>query len=206
MSNNEKRHVSRLTLGLAERASRNQIGRGLAKIVAGSSSRSYLQGEWYSELSLRGMSTDVRKTVTVPGDPTAGKLPRNWRNAMVMAATDEALQKLYEETEDSSSHWFDREHAVAYIADDIVHVGIAPQYILHRKVAEYHNLFRRMEPAGGSKSERAVAMRIGQAPLEATMGLWLPDDRHFVGVETLRVVTDSVSMDQFSPHDHTPVI
>ena len=206
MSNNEKPDFSRLTLGLAERASRNLIGRGLAKMVTGSSSGRYLQGEWYSELSLRGMSTDVRKTVTVPGDPAAGKLPRNWRNAMVMATTVEALQKVYEETEDSSSRWFDREHAVAYIADDVVHVGIAPQYILHRKVAEYHNLFARMEPVGDSKSEYAVAMRLGQAPMEATVGLWLAEDRHFVGVETLRVVADSLSMDQFTPRDHMPVI
>ena len=206
MSNNEKPHFPRLTLGLAERASRNQIGRGVAKIVAGSSSRSYLQGEWYSELSLADISTNVRKTAKVPGDSTAGWLPRNWANAMVMATPEEDLQKLYEETEYSPDHMFSHQQAVAYIADDVVHVGIAPFYIMHRKMAEFHSLFGRLEPTGEDKSERAVAMRIGQGPLEATMGVWLAEDRHFVGVETLRVVADSVSMDQFSPRDHTPVI
>jgi hypothetical protein len=158
----------------------------VVRAFAGSTSPNYIQADWYSGLSLEGMTAEVKSTVTVPGDPIAGKLPRNWINAMIMATTDEEMRALHEEAKARR-----QQEAVAYIAEGVVRVGVDP----NRASLPLFGRLSRM----GEDNERAIAMRLGGAPLEATMGLWLPSERAFVGVETLCLVNEGVHVNQFAP-------
>jgi hypothetical protein len=189
MSNRENQAFPELVLGLSERIQRSfghtVLGSRLIRTFAGSTSPNYIQADWYSELSFSGMTTDVKNTVTVTGDRISGRLPRHWLTAMVMATTSEELESLREET---ATHG--QQEAVAYIADDIVHVGVDPN-------RASLPLFGRL--AMSNDNEHVIAMRKSQKPLQATMGLWLPAERAFVGVETLHIINEEVAVNQFSP-------
>jgi hypothetical protein len=80
-----------------------------------------------------------------------------------------------------------------YISDGVVRVGIEPNPFHQTR----DDLFGATPMA--DSNERAIAMRRGKGSLEATMGIWLPFDRTFVSVEDLRIVQQSVEVDEFSP-------
>jgi hypothetical protein len=171
MSYPEKPHLSNATLSRSERLQQkfgnNRLGRAATRLAVGSRSPAYRQSIWRSE----SISALVLSTVKVPGDPSSGKLARNWDSALVMAVTDDDYAKL----EKQVNHREPFEDAIAYISEDVVHVGT-------QAIREGH-LFAYI-----SAEDLAVAMRIGRGPLEATMGLWLPEQRAFVGAENVHIV------------------
>jgi hypothetical protein len=172
----EQPHFSRRGLTAAERAQRvlgqTTIGRSLTKAVAGSSYPLYRQLDWHSP-DYPFNPPDLEATINVPGDKHAGIVPRFWHKAMVMAFPTEDLEKLRQDNFRSP-----QKRAVAYVADNTVHVGTQ---------ANEGYLFERL-----TKNELTVAMRLGKGPLEATAGLWLPDERTFESVEHLRVVEEAI--------------
>lgn len=192
MAVQEKSHFSKTVLGLSERAQRSightSLGAQAIRLFNGSRAMNFIQADWYSELSLRGFSAEVTATVRVPGNPSAGWLTRNWNSALVMATPEEEIEKLHERTDNA---YF--QEAAAYIADDIVHVGVDP----NPARLTHDRLFGRVDLGHGL--EKAIALRRGRGPLVATMGLWLPGERAFVGVESLRIAYDNVSVGEFCP-------
>jgi hypothetical protein len=154
-----------------ERAQRaighNMAGKVIINAFSGSSSPGTVRGDWYSNIA----EPEINSVIKVAGNPNAGWLARNWNTAMIMATPLEELVALYDEVNSA-----EQRHAVAYVTDDIVHVGIR---------AKGHTIgFGKIN----EREDRAVALRLGRGPLEATMGVWLPDERTFVSVSSVRVV------------------
>jgi hypothetical protein len=171
MSNREKPHFSKQTLDISERIhqvlSPRRLGSKAVSVFTGSDYPLYRQLDWHSGSDVNW--TNVYNTVRVPGDQEAGLFRRNWRSAIVMSAKIEELEEIHEHPLTDEG-----QEAVAYISEGVVRVGIKP------------NDSPLFEDLNGE--ERAVAMRIGKGPLEATMGLWAPVERVFVGVNWLRLV------------------
>jgi hypothetical protein len=151
-----------------------RLGGLLIKAITGSKSPAYVQLDWQSS----GIKTTVKDTVKVLGDPQAGRLARHWYTAMMMATSEEELLELERDTGKPD----ERQRAIAYIADAVVHVGTHPD---------------RAEPLLGrtGPKELGVAMRLGQSSLEATCGLWIPEEKAFVGVEAVRVVEPHIAVE-----------
>jgi len=144
------------------------FGRAFTKVIAGSYSPAYGQLDWRAPHMSR-----IRGTVAVSGDRYAGRLPRNWNRAMVMAFPIEELEDLK-----AHASTIAHEEAVAYISERVVHVGTK---------ATQGYLFERL-----NEEEMAIGMRIGRGPLEATPGIWLPDREAFSSVKHVRVVEAAI--------------
>jgi hypothetical protein len=172
----ERPHFSKRFLIASEHAQRTigqtSIGRSLTKAVAGSSYPLYRQLDWHTP-DYPYNPPDLRATIKVPGDRNAGRVPRFWRMATVIAFPTEELEELRIENFKSP-----QKRAVSYVAENTVHVGTQPNegYLFERY----------------TKNELAIAMRLGKGPLEATVGLWLPDERTFESVGQLRVVEAAI--------------
>jgi len=169
----ERPHFSNRVLTASERAQRvlgqTTIGRSITKAVAGSSYPFYRQLDWHTPDTY----SDLRATINVPGDRNAGRVPRFWHMATVVAFPTEDLEEL--RTENFKSP---QKRAVAYVAENTVHVGTQPNegYLFERY----------------TKDELAIAMRLGKGPLAAAVGLWLPEERTFESVGQLRVVEAAI--------------
>ena len=176
MRNPEKYPYSNRFLGLAERTQEaighSRLGRAAISLTNGSRSPMYYQLDWFS----KNVASEIRSTVTLQADPNAGLLPRRWRNASVIAMRDIELLEL-----DISPRQSVKE-AVAYTTEGVLHVGTRPD----RK-----RLFRDL-----NEDEFAVAMRLAPGPVDATMGLWIPEERKFTGVKNVRTVEPSVHIDE----------
>jgi hypothetical protein len=158
------------------------LGSKVIRATTGSRSPVYRQTDWFSQ----GISHDIRDTAIVPGDPRAPMLRRNWNQVAIFAATEAELVDLKDQAGPDPF-----KEAVAFVAEDVVRVGV--------KSTEGY-LFENL-----TEEEVAIAMRLGRGPLEATMGLWLPDDRHFVSVENIRVVEAAVYQSSL-PSDYPGVL
>jgi len=152
------------------------LGSRLIRAWSGSRSPAYRQLDWFSQDINKAR---IKNTITVPGVSQAAMLPRNWDLAMVMATTDNELERIHEQVGRGSYS-----DAVAYISEDVVHVGIG----------RHGSLFGRL-----NDEERAIAMRRGRGPLEAMMGLFMHNRELFVGVEVLRLVEETVHIGNLSP-------
>ena len=177
MADPEKPHFSNTTLGVSERL-QQVLGGRLMSVFSGSDSPNYRQLNWFS----RRIETSIQSTINVPGNLLAGRLPRSWDIAVIMATRDEELDKL-------TSYGDDQQEAVAYISKGVVHVGTHP---------EGDNLFGFLDD---NFEECAIAMRLGRGPLEATMGMWFPHDRHFMSVGSARVDTPEIHINRL-PDEH----
>lgn len=180
----ERPAFSKRMLDLGERAQHalghSALGGRLVGVVAGSRSPAYRQLDWFS----RDIEAEIYATASADGDPYAGRLPRNWHTAVVIATTVEELAKL-EQKAGSRAY----QPAVAYVAQNVVRVGVDPH--------DRGPLFGWNAP-----DERAVGMRLGRGPLEAAMGIWLPDDRAFVSTASVHVAHKRVRVSEFSPLSH----
>jgi hypothetical protein len=177
MSNPERNHFGKTVLDLSERAhhalGHSLVGKAVTRAVTGSQYPGYRQLDYFS----RNVTSDIKNTVRVSGDPNAGIVPRFWYRALIMSTPQEELNDLLIDMRSNSKH--SPQEAIAYISEGTVHVG-APY--------EQKALF------GFYKDERAVAMRLGKGSLEATMGLWIPEERHFTSVENLNVVAPGAAV------------
>lgn len=166
MSETSRPSFSKGVLELSERFQRGvghtEIGSRVIRAVTGSSSMAYRQHNWYSA----NITSEIRGVVVASGDPAAGRLARNWNTAVVMACKLDEIKEL------EQNHA--AKEAVAYISEDIVHVGIRP--------IDYY-MFKQIAP-----NKVATAMRIGKAPLRAMMGVYLPDEQHFIGADSTEVI------------------
>ena len=184
MAGTEEPHFSKTVLDLSERTHQaighSKVGKAVTKAITGSPYPGYRQLDWYS----RGVTSEVKSTIKVPGDPHAGIVPRFWNRAAIMAMPRSDIRKV-EQTRDLLPPSY--KEAVAYISDDVVHVGT---------MATESFLFELL-----NKEERATAMRLGKGPLEATMGLWIPKERHFISFDNVRVVEPAVFVSSL-PQDY----
>jgi hypothetical protein len=175
MSDLEKPHFSKSILrtseGLQRAVGHTMVGGLLMRALTGSSSPNYQQLDWFSH----DVDSTVHNTVMVGGNHRAAKLARNWDMAMIMGTPDDELDEL-------AALGVGQKEAVGYISDEVLHVGVAPGD------EDESMLF------GGHKSEpwSTVAMRKGRGPLEATMGVWLPEDRLFISVRELYIVKPDI--------------
>jgi hypothetical protein len=64
--------------------------------------------------------------------------------------------------------------AIAYISEDVVHVGVRPIE---------NEIFKDI-----SSNKLAAAMRVSRAPLQAMMGVYLPDERHFIAAGSTEAI------------------
>jgi hypothetical protein len=117
MSTTEESHFSKFQLDLSERIGNTALGRSIAKPFVGSVSPAYRQLDWYS----RNITYEIKSIERFHGDPLATKLPRFWTRAAVMASLEEEVNDL-KETRGIVPP--DHQEAVAYLSDDIWHVGI----------------------------------------------------------------------------------
>lgn len=184
MAEAEKPHFSSRTLGLSEgfqkRFGHTLVGGFVTNVVAGSNSPMFRQLVYQS----KDVSSSIAETVSVEGDKFAGRFPRRWPKAIIMAIELKRLSELKAEAYEEGALC---KEAVAYIADDVVHVGSKrTEGILFTKLNYY---------------DVAIAMRRGRGPLQATMGIWLPETRHFEGVSGVKVVEPSVQISALT-HDY----
>jgi hypothetical protein len=165
MANIEGSHFPLGVLDIAERAQQaaghTRAGRAVTRLIAGSRSPAYQQLDWRS----RYVKRIGGEIVVTPADPDAGKLPRSWDRAAILAAPAEEIARLKEEVDGP------HQEALAYMTNDVTHVGTRE---------DAAPLFSELPESEG---EVAVAMRLGRAPLRAAMGLWLPADRIFLGAQ-----------------------
>jgi hypothetical protein len=184
MSQAEQPHFSERTLNLAETSQRllGSLGQPLVRAISGSSSPAYIQLEWSKQDQL---NIDDYTWVGVPGDPQAGKIPRNWRRAAVLGTQWGALSKLYDKI-DEPVHAME---ALAFVADDSIRVGVKENG---------YSLFRSLLRPNENGKYAAVAMRLGRGPLQATMGLWLPEKEQLLAADDIEVITPSTSVRQLS--------
>jgi hypothetical protein len=169
MARKEKNHFSSSVLEVSEvmhnALGHSTVGKVLTKAIAGSQSSSYRQMDWTS----RNITYRIKSTIKVPGDPEAGIVPRYWNRAAIMASPKHRVRDL--------NDYKGGKEAIAYISDEVVHVGV---------LATEGALFGEL-----NEEELAISMRLGKGRLEATMGIWLPDDREFLGVRNVRLVETS---------------
>jgi len=166
MSETSRPAFSKGVLDLAERFQRavghTELGSKVVRAFTGSTSIAYRQLDWFSA----GVTSETRGVVVAPGDPPAGRLARNWNTAVIMACELEEIKEYEQEP--------DAKEAVAYISEDVVHVGTRPID---------HYMFKQIEPG-----KAAMAMRVGRAPLQAMMGVYVPGERHFIGAGSTEVI------------------
>lgn len=165
----EDPHFSSTVLDLSERVQQaighTKVGGRIVGVFTGSTSPVYRQLDWRSQ----NIKKEVKGTVKVAGDPQAGRLARNWNESLLMAASEEGVGRLKDQAGAAPY-----KEAVAYVSESVVHVGtLATEDYLFTEIAE---------------EKRAIAMRRGRGPLQATMGLWLPEDRMFLGAEDVWAV------------------
>lgn len=175
---NERPHFSNMQLDLAERFQHamhnSRIGGAIIRFAVGDDPEFYQQRMWLSQ----GINhAHITKTVTVPGDKNAGRLAKNWPGAMVMATPTKSYQDLKSRIT-VNPRTPGLQDALAYLVGGKPHIGISP-------LGE--DIFTEMEIEEGHR-EMTTAMRVARTALTATMGLWLPSQRLFYGVDTLRVV------------------
>lgn len=149
----EQPHFSAKTIDIAEKAQRFQW---LAKRVAASRSPAYVQLRWHKLPDVDPDSIDWAETV--PGDPKAGRLPRNWRNAVVLGISRKVLAGLSAHDPENDTYAKD---VVAYESDGIVRVGVNP---------DSDHLFGGAPYWYNGEDILTVAMRLGRGPLKAAMG------------------------------------
>jgi hypothetical protein len=188
VSEHLKHDFSNRTLSLAEafqeKAGHSGIGRAVIRAITGSSSDNYAQLNWFSS----GVQVEGRIQVTVNGDPTAGRVPRFWNLAFILGSSNEALADLYQHAGRLRKH-----EAVAYVTQgDVWHVGAHPNQ---------PHLFRESD-----NGEGIIAMRHGRSPASVSMGLWLPDERVYLGSYGTRVVEQEVPLSDLSSRSVPPIL
>lgn len=156
--------------------SHTAVGRGFISLFTGSKSPAYHQLDWRSG----NMYSELRSTVEVPGDENAGRLARNWARALVMGVDRNIMDNLKAE-----GHPLKRQEAIAYVSEDVVHVGTLATGLLFEVIHDEQNR---------DKEYLGVAMRLGRAPLQAAMGIWLPEERAFVGSEGVEVLNPAANV------------
>lgn len=173
MSEVNRPKLSKNVLDLSERFQRavghTVLGGNVIRAFTGSSSMAYRQLDWYSA----NVTSEVRGVVVAPGDPKAGRLARNWNTAVVMACELEEIREYKQYT--------GAKEAVAYDSEGVVHVGTMPTD---------HYMFKQIAP-----SRAAMAMRVGRETFRAMMGLYLPEEQHFIGFRSTKII-DRVPVQQ----------
>lgn len=173
-----RNHYSKETLSLAERTQElignSKTGKALIHITNGSRHPNYLQLDWFSA----GVSANINDRISTFGDQNAGLLPRFWSNAVLLGVSSQEIEKLIEDNPGS-------QEAAAYMSQDVTHVGVI-------KDDETQILEVLDETTSG------VAMRLGKRSLDATVGVWIPAERHFESVQGVEAIEQSIHIDELS--------
>jgi hypothetical protein len=188
MAANEKPHFSERVLSISEQAQHaighSAVSQAAVRAFTGSRSPAYRLLDWQS----KGVQMEDHEieTVKVPGNPNATRLSRYWNVAAVIASEVALLDTIKNEYAQ-----FEIQEAVAYFTDGTAHVGTlqAAEGQLFQPYAEDQN------DEITIPAERVIAMRLGKGPLEATMGIWVAEQRLFVASESIRVIEPIVPVD-----------
>jgi hypothetical protein len=183
----EQPHYSAKTLDLGERAQHLFGGTAPMRWAMRSKTPAYLRLEWFSLPDVD--PEDLAWADEVPGDPKAGRLPRNWHNAAILGVSRGDLARLGAHDQVSQHYAKD---AVAYEADGVVRVGINP---------ESDHIFGGLT-SGENNGDKmlAVAMRLGRGPLKAAMGHYQPDEERLLIPEGIVVLDQSMPVSQIPVH------
>ena len=156
---------SRRTLDFSEKFQElgGKVVQPIVWAVAGSSNPAYTQLQWRKQTHIS--PSDLGGVLTIDGDPEAGLLPRNWKNAVVLGTSQDELDQRAETASEFGE--LDVQEAVAYVSDDTVRIGTMPD--------SDDRMFARKHPF-----KYFVAMRLGPKVLRATMGLWIPENGEFI--------------------------
>jgi len=175
----DKPHFPNPMLHLGMTIERTNLGRALMDPFTKSSAPNVVKAEWHANVTAVALDW-----IRLSGDTQAGWLPRNWNRGMVMSTTEEEIARF----EDTYRNYDIRE-AVAFRSDNEVHVGVRPGQV---------SLFGRLlvHPHHG---EWAAGLRRGRGPLEAHMGIWLPEEEAFIGARALHLVYESLHTSEFKP-------
>lgn len=162
-----KEQIVNRVLAVSERfqhtAGHTRFGKAVTRAFTGSTSPMYEQLYWTSH----NIRTVAGQDVELFGDFDAGRLARNWQRAGVLATSADELARLKDEHADAWHH-----EALAYYVGRSIHVGFRAETGLLTEI---------------DNTRQAVAMRIGREPVMATVGLWLPAERTFVGSSDVTV-------------------
>ena len=171
----EQIHPSAITgnvINVAKRMVSNTIP---GRFVTGSNSPAYVRLEVSKQPQL---NPDEIDWCEIDADPEAGRMPRYRHNVAILAA----IRTIYGgiEKKDMLTPGFTKD-AIAWMSEGIVKIGTNP---------DADNLF------GGTviddESKFALATRLTPDPVEATIGLWLPDREEFIGAKQVSVVRPSL--------------
>jgi hypothetical protein len=155
--------TAELALGLG------RVSLPFQRLLGGSDSPAYRQLYWQSKPHL---AREKMRTKTINGDPNAGKIPRSWRYAAVLAAEATDLQEVTEGRRVIP--------AVAYVAHDIVHVGLLPEDIGFGSIKDTDCV--------------AAAQRLGKGKLIATgPSYWDVDDQILLTAQRIFVPNDRIA-------------
>ncbi len=179
MNRGERPAFSNRTLRAAYRVQRllGEMGTPVVSLFTGSNSPVYHQLSWF-ETDIN--PTSIATVKTEGGDPEAGRLARNWDRCIVMAVGRRAL-------EFSAACRSDSQEAVAFVARDVVHVGLLPEVV--------HFGF------DYTAEKATAAMRQSRNPIEATMGRWVEEEGRLVVPADLELV-DTLVPNMCLPRRH----
>lgn len=171
----DRNHYSRRVLALAERTQElignSGPGKALINVTNGSRHPNYLQLDWFS----RNLDAEIRGRIEVAGDQKAGLIPRFWMQSVILEANREEIEGMLDDNAGS-------QEAIAYMSEDVTHVGALGD----RK----DRILTATSPEAS-----AVAMRLGKRSLDATVGIWIPEERHFESVKGVEVAEYPIHID-----------
>jgi hypothetical protein len=195
----EKPHFSGKVLDAAERAQRtlDAIGAPVVNMVAGSSSPAYRQLRWAKQAHLNPHDFEWCE---VPGDPSAGLLPRFWKNAVVLGVNPDTMRS----ARAANSNRGERvDQAIVYEHNGI-RVGVSSD---DDDMIFGHQIIWDTPSRPGylpSHDAATVAVRLGRGPLRVTMGLWFPDQKNLVVPSGVEIVEAGIPIDSLTDkYSHT---
>jgi hypothetical protein len=179
--NTDRNHYSKRQLSWAERTQEligrsgvGKVGKNLINITNGSRHPGYLQLNWFS----KRVDADVKAKIHVEGDQRAGLLPRLWMQSVLLQVDRAEIEGMLEDNRGS-------QEATAYMSEDVAHVG--------RLGNKRNGILKATSPEAS-----AVAMRLGKGSLDATVGIWIPEERHFESVQGVEVVEYPIHIDDLA--------
>jgi len=175
----EGNHFSSLELAAGELFQKitrqTRLGRAVTNWWAGSDSPAYTQLVW-QKLPI-GSASLMSFCGEIDGDPTAPWRPRNWNYAAVLGISREWADTVRGIPQDRE--------AVAFIADNKVHVGVKPS-------DESDQFFGTVDLGSQGANRAAVAMRLGGGSLIGAMGRYNQASQTFHTPPSIYVIDEWV--------------
>lgn len=173
MTTPEKPHYTKGQQAFGERARRLLDRTRMGRAVSRAFNVPNYPYSHYMSWDSRDITAQVTATAdNLKGDREAGWLAVDWLKAMIMASPADELSRLQREVDQPN------EEAVAFFSKNVWRVGTS---------FAGNPLFEKL-----NVQEMTMAMMLGRGPLVASMGVWVPSERTFVGVNKLRVVEPAI--------------